>query len=227
MGPKEPSFFYANCAIRNPSKAYAESVKLDKENKSIPEKEDNTVVQYESKVEEKSWLEHCYTCMLRTGIDWEEHAEEMISECGNCLTLTYMGDNVVLIQSRMRNNIKELLEDWDEWIRYWFEWVRPWKPIDVCHKRLVWTRWVGVPLHAWSSSFFELVSRKLGSFVKLDERSRNKLRLDFARVLISVPYLDDVNQIISVKVDDRLFSVKILEEVLPNLGDKGWIPTVS
>lgn len=65
-----------------------------------------------------------------------------------------------------------MIRDMDEWFKHWFEWFRPWKHVDVCHKRLVWTRWIGIPLHTWNQSFFELMSSKVGRFVRLDTATK-------------------------------------------------------
>lgn len=72
----------------------------------------------------------------------------------------------------------------------------------MCHKRRVWTRWVGVPLHAWSDRFFRVACSKFVSFIKLDHTSENLERLDVARVLLSVSFLKEINEVLQVGIRD-------------------------
>ncbi|KAL8465983.1 hypothetical protein ACS0TY_035191 [Phlomoides rotata] len=58
-----------------------------------------------------------------------------------------MRENVVLMQIKSDRPLSEVENEMDEWLSYWFEWFRPWREEDVCHRRKIWTRWVG-----WSAS---------------------------------------------------------------------------
>ncbi|KAL8542969.1 hypothetical protein ACS0TY_003738 [Phlomoides rotata] len=105
-----------------------------------------------------------------------------------------------------------MVKDMDEWMSHWFIWYHPWSEKDVCQRRKVCTRWYGVPAHAWMTRFFKLASVKVGSFVKLDPITENKGRLDATRVLISVPFLHDVNQVFEADIEGTPFRIKIVEE---------------
>ncbi|KAL8526115.1 hypothetical protein ACS0TY_015369 [Phlomoides rotata] len=122
---------------------------------------------------------------------WETHGEEIQEEGGELVKTRYMGDGVILIENTSGKTFETLIQDLDEWFKQWFEWFRPWKEVDVSHKRLIWTRWIGVPAHAWTTRFFATVSLKLGSFIKLDA---------------------NVNEVLKIRVNDDLFSIKVMEE---------------
>ncbi|KAL8525880.1 hypothetical protein ACS0TY_015206 [Phlomoides rotata] len=100
----------------------------------------------------------------------------------------------------------------DEWLNYWFEWHMPWRENDVCHKRKVWTRWFGIPYHACNSRFFRLASAKNGNLVRMDSSTENLERLDYARVLLSAHFCENINQTLSIKIDGHVFRIKIMEE---------------
>ncbi|KAL8547986.1 hypothetical protein ACS0TY_007323 [Phlomoides rotata] len=170
------------------------------------------VFKFEATKEEKQWLEGGFIRLLKEEFSWELYGEEIRSESGKSLTLRYIGDNVVIINQSEEKDTKVVIQELDEWITHWFEWCRPWREKDVCHRRKVWTRWYGVPAHAWTLRFFKLASVNVGSFVKLDAISEKKKRLDMARVLISAPYLNDVNQIFEVDIEGELFKIKIVGE---------------
>ncbi|KAL8537033.1 hypothetical protein ACS0TY_012283 [Phlomoides rotata] len=167
---------------------------------------------FEATKEEKQWLEGCFIGLIKEDFSWEYYGEEIRSESGKNLILRYMGDNVVIINHSEKKDTKETIYELDEWISHWFVWCRPWMEKDVCHRRKVWTRWYGIPAQAWTPRFFKLVSANVGSFVKLDAISESKKRLDVARVLISVPFLNDVNQTFDVDIEGRIFRIRIVEE---------------
>lgn len=136
-------------------------------------------------MENKAWLEECYTGVLKKLACWENFGKEIQAECGKLIKIRYMGDDMVLLENMSRKSFDELEKDLDEWFSNWFEWVRPWKEHDVSLKRLVWMKWFGVPLHAWSRRFFATISLKFGTLVKLDKSTENNLKLDEARVLVN------------------------------------------
>ncbi|KAL8529901.1 hypothetical protein ACS0TY_007098 [Phlomoides rotata] len=171
------------------------------------------------KEDEKAWLEHCWVASIRKDYSWEDNGEEMQGECGIKMKLIYMGDNVILIQNLSEVSLQELSKEMEEWFNHWFDWYRAWRPEDVCHCRKVWTRWIGVPLHAWNHRFFRLACTDMGAFVKLDGSTDKKENLEIARVLISVPYLTEINEVISTQIDGRIFKIKIIEEMPWELAD--------
>lgn len=78
-------------------------------------------------------------------------------------------------------------------------------------KRLVWMLSFGIPIHAWTKRFFATICLNFGSFVKMDENFGIKARLDRAKILISVSMDTDVNWIVKVHVDDKIFTPRIKE----------------
>lgn len=152
--------------------------------------------------------------LLRDDFSWEENGEELQEECGIRVKLRYMGDSVVLVQNMSEWPQKEMIKQMDELFSHCFEWLRPWEPRDVCEKKRVWSAWRGIPLHAWNERFFQLASGELGTFIKVDEDTTNKVRLNVARVLLSVPFYKDINRCITVQIEGRSYTIKIVEEFL-------------
>lgn len=51
-----------------------------------------------------------------------------------------MGGNLVLIQKECEGKLKNIIEDFDKWLKFWFEWIHPWTNIKDNSNRVVWTR---------------------------------------------------------------------------------------
>lgn len=66
--------------------------------------------------------------------------------------------------------------------------------------------------HALTERFFAMISFRIGTFIKVDEITASKSRVDLAGVLLSLPILNEINRILEVKVDNKFFSIRIEEE---------------
>lgn len=103
-----------------------------------------------------------------------------------------------------------VLKGFDEWTRLWLEWWKPWVPTDVNHRRVVWTRWTGVPLHAWSKRFLTVASSRVGTMLNLHEVTKNRTRINGAYVRIDTR-LASCDRILPCKIDGRCFNIRIME----------------
>lgn len=146
-----------------------------------------TVVQFTSSESERCWLKKYFTASLKKVFSWANHGDELKAECAGNFWLRSLGGSLILIQNNTDNLIETIREDWDEWIAHWFSWFRSWNPSDVSKTRSVWTRWSGVPVHAWSCRFFELMCDAFGTFTKMDFLTENCEMLLFARILVEIP----------------------------------------
>lgn len=60
--------------------------------------------------------------------------------------------------------------------------------------------------------FFQTLGEHRGSLIKCDEQSMVKFRLDGARVLIKIDYVEIINDSISAITDYASFSIKLIED---------------
>jgi len=82
----------------------------------------------------------------------------------------------------------------------------------VVRKRGAWVRIYGVPLHAWIPDFFKLCVYDCGRLLQVDEFTMDKIRFDYARVLLSTSSMDIIITGAKVMVDGELFDFQIIEE---------------
>lgn len=139
----------------------------------------------------------------------------MKSECAGLLRLRNLGGNLVLIHGVLELATSEALRGLDDWTQHWFEWWREWQASDVNHSRTVWTRWIGVPLNAWSARFFESGCQSFGRMGEIHELTEKKTRLEaaFVKVETDCPL---VNWLLNGTVDGERFSIRI-DELPPSL----------
>lgn len=102
---------------------------------------------------------HCFTRCLKEEFQWFEIGKIIKELCGDSVNVSHLGGELVLFRSRNQDKLK--LEDLEGFLE-WFEFIRPWSKDDISNMRVVWTKWFGVPLHAWKPKFLILWQLNLG-----------------------------------------------------------------
>ena len=74
--------------------------------------------------------------------------------------------------------------------------------------------------------FFKLCVMGVGRFVRTDECTVDKARLDFARILISTSQLEILNTSTDILLDDSLYNIKMVDEWGCNLGEDVFLTEV-
>ncbi|KAL6569586.1 hypothetical protein OROMI_014100 [Orobanche minor] len=211
--PERIKSFEASCHSRRvEGVSYAERVTGKSGRQEVPkvdEKEESIrVVEFQSSEEDRRWLEGSFTGLLKDCFSWEEHGEELQCECAGSLTISPLGNNLLLLRKGKNRSVAETLKGYEEWSSFWLSWCRPWKGEDVNQTREIWTKWRGVPLHARSSNFFEKACLRVGALIEIPKVTRCKERLDVAFVKIRTG-LDPIIKILDCKVDGVSFRVRI------------------
>ncbi|KAJ4838903.1 hypothetical protein Tsubulata_006768 [Turnera subulata] len=103
-----------------------------------------------------------------------------------------------------------------------FDLFRPWQAGDITHNRLCWVSIKGVPVHAWSKEFFNLLAIKFGKLIDLSPQTRALERLDVAEVLILTSNRKLISAESSVKIGDHSFGITMCENLLNPL-EWNWI----
>lgn len=166
--------------------------------------------EFTSLPEEQGWLQGAYTGKLKGDFLWKFHGEDLQKECSWKLKVTDMGDRMVLIQSETNRSATKEIAGFEEWTAYWFEWWRPWRSRDVNQRRLVWTRWIGVPLQAWSRNFFSWGCTRRGRLVEVHEITESQRKLDAAYIRI-LTGLNTLDEVWTCKIDGMSFHIRIEE----------------
>lgn len=134
----------------------------------------------------------------------------MSVECAGKLRLRNLGNNRILIHGKKKDETARVLQEFKDWTTSWLEWWRIWAPADVCHSRQVWTRWVGIPLHAWSNRFFGTKNSTIGKMIRVHDVTTSRTSLDAAFIKVSTG-LNTVDKVLKCKIDGDLFVIRIEE----------------
>lgn len=127
---------------------------------------------------------------------------------GDKIRAKYMGGEYVLFHPVDQGSIR--LEEMNGFLE-WFNSIRPWSQRDINNRRVVWTRWFGVPLQAWNDKFFKTVALKFGKPLRVLADIRKLNSIQYAKVLIRTPHTKISEVPFLVNIDGRTYHIWIKE----------------
>lgn len=93
-----------------------------------------------------------------------------------------------------------------------FKEIRAWKHDDVDLERVTWIKCFGVPCHAWTTIFFEEISKTVGHYICSDDSTSRLDFLDVASFMIRTRCVIVINEALVVKINDNMFIIKMVED---------------
>jgi len=90
--------------------------------------------------------------------------------------------------------------------------IHKWSAPDARYERRAWLRAYGVPIHTWNDDFFRLCVMGVGWFIRSDECTMDKARLDYAIILVTMHQIEIVNKTTDFFIDGCKYGIKLVEE---------------
>lgn len=137
--------------------------------------------------------------------------------------VTPLGSDKVFLHCLGDEDVWKVFNDAIHFFGMLFFDLHKWTLEDAIFERGAWLWICGTPLHAWNEMFFKICVSQCGRFIRADDCTVDKVRLDFARVLVSTTSLEVVNSLSEVVIDGRVHSVKLVEEWGCNLGEDAFL----
>lgn len=153
-----------------------------------------------------------YTSVLRNPGEEDNLKRKFFEEGLFSIRVTVLGPNICLLEDLVGEDLEAMLQERRVWWDHLFVSVNPWKPTDVDSERLVWLKIFGVPCHAWGECLFRSLEDSIGRFVKIDEVTKLRWRMDIARVCLCYIGKKRVFATIKVVVNGISFEVHVMDE---------------
>lgn len=207
-------------AFREPNRSFAEVTKKTKgglptngESRKV-ESENWKGFSFSTSDNEKEWLNNCMIGCLKKDLVWMLDGDRIQEELGADIELSYLGGDRVLLKPNNVEDVRFFMNEQQNRLERWFSDISEWNNNKVDNNRVVWTIWFGVPLEAWTPRFFNLLSTKMGSIVRIDEDTLSHHNLQFVRILIKTPYVEIPREPLQVMIDGKLHNIIIKEEAI-------------
>ncbi|GAU15594.1 hypothetical protein TSUD_108530 [Trifolium subterraneum] len=168
---------------------------------------------------ETAEVEDTYLALAKEGGDAAEGVKVGFPD----LDVIPLGADKVLIRSTSNLEIATKIDGAKEFFNLIFSNRVRWNKEVVPAQRGVWVRMYGIPLYAWNENFFKLCVLDCGRYLRVDICTLEKVRLDYARILIATSALEVVTSAAKLLIDGELIEVKIIEEWGLALGQDAYL----
>ncbi|GKU93949.1 hypothetical protein SLEP1_g7498 [Rubroshorea leprosula] len=170
------------------------------------------VLQFSPREDEVAWLKQSRVALVRS-LELVTKIQNRLDVDGLLVNVALLGGRHVLLIDNMEGCLEEFIDKNNELVESWFEWIQPTslftKP---SRNRLVWLRFNGVPLRAWSERCFWELAALMGEVILVDDDTKSKSFLCEGRVLVLCDDDRKIAQTITLMVDGESFLIKVSEE---------------
>jgi hypothetical protein len=149
---------------------------------------------------------------LKQSVDFQTFNDRLLRERNHDVKATFMGGNMVLLQSLCVGELDAVMKGNKEWWDFCCSKTVPWKPNLLVESREIWIQIYGLPLHAWDEGSFKMVAGRFGVFLDFDEATIAKLKYDVARVKLRTVRRGLIDTVVQLLVKGVKFDVWVVEE---------------
>jgi hypothetical protein len=180
------------------------------------------MLSYISKPEDRMWANGGVVARVVSGESSLSLQQRVVDAGFVNIEVIPMGSDRVLLRCSNGEDIWKVFNDAIHFFGMLFSEVHQWSKEDT-YERGAWLRIYGTPPQAWNEAFFNLCVSGCGRFIRSDDCTVDRARLDFARVLISTSFLEVINSSADVVIDGTNHVIKIVEEWGCNLGEDAFL----
>ncbi|GKV47369.1 hypothetical protein SLEP1_g54274 [Rubroshorea leprosula] len=170
------------------------------------------VLQFSPREDEVAWLRQSRVALVRS-LDMVMKIQNRLDVDGILVNVSLLGGRHVLLMDNSDGCLEEFIDKNRELMESWFEWMQPTSVSTMpSRNRLVWLRFNGVPLRAWSERCFLELAGLIGEVILVDDDTKSKSFLCEGRVLVLCEDTMKISQNITLMVDGESFLIKVSEE---------------
>ncbi|GKV02903.1 hypothetical protein SLEP1_g15281 [Rubroshorea leprosula] len=170
------------------------------------------VLQFSPREDEVAWLRQSRVASVRS-LDMVIKIQNRLDVDGILVNVSLLGGRHVLLMDNSEGCLEEFIAKNRELMESWFEWIQPTLVSTMpSRNRLVWLRFNGVPLQAWSERCFLELAGLIGEVILVDDDTKSKSFLCEGQVLVLCDDTMKISQNITLMVDGESFLIKVLEE---------------
>ncbi|GLT58938.1 hypothetical protein SLA2020_317930 [Shorea laevis] len=170
------------------------------------------VLHFSPTEEEGEWLQRSWRAMVRS-LDMVKQIQNRFNVDGLRVTVALLRGRQVVLLDNSEGFFEEFMKENRELLDYWFEWIQQSSLTTMpLESRMVWLRFTGVPLKAWSDRCFMELGGLIGEVILVDEDTKSKSFLCEGRVLILSNDKHKISTKVTLMIDSQAFPVAVEEE---------------
>lgn len=143
-------------------------------------------MRYTTRMEGKQWVARCAIAQAAVGYN-VNLLQEYYSSIGLFnFRFIPLGATEVVMEFENQEEMETTITDCREFLEHKLSGIRPCDIFTNGASQLIWVVLWQVPLGAWNLELFRSVGNRLGRFIRADEATLNRERVDMARILVEV-----------------------------------------
>ncbi|XVE49755.1 hypothetical protein DITRI_Ditri01bG0106800 [Diplodiscus trichospermus] len=159
-------------------------------------------------IADMKWIESCVFGRLNDNFEFKMINVELEKAGFKCQVCRLGGLSVVLKFESMEGRDSFLVDDMELKDNF-FKVIQPWTDGSIRREYVVEVELEEMPLQLWHENFFSSLGNRRGSFVRLDECTKNRSRFDLARILILVDSRFRIPPFVTVRFKGQTFKILV------------------
>ncbi|XVF51723.1 hypothetical protein PTKIN_Ptkin04bG0207700 [Pterospermum kingtungense] len=161
---------------------------------------------------EMEWLNKSVICKLKEAVSIQM-VTEFFKDVGFDCKLAPMEGVTVCATFSSKEEHDGFVDKAQLYAKDYFNSCKIWNNAGAERDLAVWVNMEEVPLQLWNEQFFKSIGDCWGSFIRLDDCTASKKRLDIARMLVNVSSRLNISSALSVCVKEKSFKILVSVEV--------------
>ncbi|KAJ4830183.1 hypothetical protein Tsubulata_041062 [Turnera subulata] len=174
-----------------------------------------------------NWLARCAYGVLKTPMSGEKVHVTFCEHGLNDVIVSQVGGDTIMACFLEEEMMKKFCQANLDWVKQMFYDMNPWKLGDAATTRNCWVAVRGVPPHAWSPAFFQVVIIYVGRFLQLAPDTENRRRLDVAGVYLETKMTERINKELTATIGGEFFTFSLIELPYASLSSHPFKEIVS
>ncbi|GKC74519.1 hypothetical protein Tco_1120402 [Tanacetum coccineum] len=133
-----------------------------------------------------------------------------------------MGGLLFIFEWPSKEAAEKILEANLIWIQQWFDDVKMWKEDGEPYVRLAWINFEGIPVLARNLNTVKLIAKDFGKLLEVGRLDFDVSVLQQVKALILVPCMEDINQVINVKLNGRKLEEEFVDPTIEMSDEDGY-----
>ena len=161
----------------------------------------------------KYWCNGAWVGKLKKAMAVERMEDRIAWDFGYNICTKFLGDDMILLSGLSDEKAQQIINMETDSGNSLFYSLEKWQPGCRPNNRVVWFQVWGFPIEAWELEHIKTVVSTVGDVIEPDDDTKDRRRLDRARLLVRTPLSPAIQKEVNVRVGDINYKVWMVEEV--------------
>ncbi|KAK8586735.1 hypothetical protein V6N12_021264 [Hibiscus sabdariffa] len=161
-------------------------------------------------VKDTIWIDMSLAGVMKQSFDLDFIQKALLSDGINAKVASWGNSPLsCIITFKSASDRDDAWSKREEGLLYWFDYLEPLVNEKGVPASFIFVSLIGVPLQCWHESFFVNLGNRWGSFIAIDQATKNASDFSSAKMIIRAESPFDIPNVIKVRSMGRIFAIKV------------------